>query len=80
MSEEMICPKENINRVKNNSGGMHSFTENDIKNNTRSSELCDKKIVGKSDLFNSMDIDHFDIIFRTNNLIYFCIKTKFKFI
>jgi FkbM family methyltransferase len=62
MSEEMICPKENINRVKNNSGGMHSFTENDIKNNTRSSELCDKKIVGKSDLFNSMDIDHFDIM------------------
>jgi FkbM family methyltransferase len=43
MSKEKICPIENRNRILNNSGGMHVFTENDIKNNTRSANLTDKK-------------------------------------
>ena len=63
MSEEKICPIENINRIANNTGGMAVFTENDINNNVRSSGLTDKKIkniICKLDDFHY--IDNFDII------------------
>jgi FkbM family methyltransferase len=62
MSDEKICPIENINRVKNNTGGMHVFTENDINKNIRSSNLTDKKIKHKMNKLDSLYIDHFDII------------------
>lgn len=62
MSENAICPIENINRIANNSGGMHVFSENDIENKTRSSGLTDKKILGKIDKLDNLDIDFFDIM------------------
>lgn len=62
MSDEKICPVENINRVKNNSGGMHVFTENDIKNNIRSAFLADRKIKHKVNKLDNLKIDHFDIM------------------
>jgi FkbM family methyltransferase len=60
MSKNKICPVENVNRVKNNSGGMHVFTENDIQHNIRSSCLTDKKIknqMNKLDNIKLVDIE-----------------------
>ena len=62
MSDEKICPVENINRIVNNSGGMHVFTENDIKNNVRSANLTDKIIKHKINKLDNLNIDNFDII------------------
>jgi FkbM family methyltransferase len=62
MSDEKICPVENVNRVKNNSGGMHVFTENDIKNNIRSGCLADRTIKNKVNKLDNLKIDHFDIM------------------
>jgi FkbM family methyltransferase len=62
ISEEKICPVENINRIINNSGGMHVFTENDIKNNIRSANLTDKKIKNKVNKLDNLEIDNFDIM------------------
>ena len=63
MSDEKICPIENKNRIVNNSGGMHVFTENDIKNNIRSGNLYDTKIKNKMNKLDNLEIDDFDIIF-----------------
>ena len=63
MGMDTICPIENINRVKNNTGGMHVFTENDIKNKIRSSMLSDKKIKNKMIKLDDLNIDNFDIMF-----------------
>ena len=62
MSDEIICPVEHINRVKNNSGGMHVFTENDINNNTRSAWLTDRQIKNKVNKLDNLKIGHFDIM------------------
>jgi FkbM family methyltransferase len=62
MGEEKICPKENKNRVINNTGGMHVFVEDDFQNNRRSCNLSDKKIKVKVSLFDNLDIDDFDIM------------------
>lgn len=62
MSNEKICPVENKNRIINNSGGMHVFTENDIKNNIRSANLTDKKIKNKMNKLDNLKIDKFDIM------------------
>jgi FkbM family methyltransferase len=62
MSNEKICPVEKINRVINNSGGMHVFTQNDIDNNIRSANLTDKKIKNKVNKLDNLDIDIFDIL------------------
>ena len=62
MSNENICPIENINRIINNSGGMHVFTENDIKNNIRSANLTDKKIKNRVVKMDNLEIDNFDIM------------------
>lgn len=62
MSEDKICPIENINRVSNNSGGMHVFTENDIDQNIRSAILTDKKIQATMNKFDNLEIDNFDIM------------------
>ena len=64
MSIDKICPVEHINRVKNNSGGMHVFTEKDIVNNTRSAVLTDKKISNKINKLDNLhtQVDSFDIM------------------
>lgn len=62
MSEDKICPKENINRIKTNSGGMHVFTEEDIQYNRRSANLTDKKMKVEMCKFDDLDINNFDIM------------------
>ena len=62
MSENKICPIENIDRIKNNSGGIHVFTQKDIDENIRSSCLTDKKIKNKMNKLDNVDIDNFDIM------------------
>lgn len=62
MSTDKICPVEKINRVLNNTGGMHVFTENDIKNNIRSANLTDMKIKNKINKLDNLEIDNFDIM------------------
>jgi FkbM family methyltransferase len=62
MSMDKICPIENINRVINNTGGMHVFTEHDIQNNVRSSNLTDKKIKHQINKLDNLNIDDFDIM------------------
>jgi len=62
MGEEEVCPIENKNRLKNNSGGMHVFTQNDIDKNIRSSCLTDKKIKNKMNKLDNTNIDNFDIM------------------
>jgi FkbM family methyltransferase len=62
MSNDKICPVENINRIKNNSGGMHVFSENDIIHNIRSANLTDKKIKQKVTKLDNLSVDNFDIL------------------
>jgi len=59
---EGICPVEKIDRIKNNSGGMHVFTQSDIDNEIRSSALCDKSISNIMKPLDETDIDDFDIM------------------
>ena len=56
MGVNNICPIENINRIINNTGGMHVFTENDIKNNIRSANLTDKQIKNKMNKLDNLFI------------------------
>jgi FkbM family methyltransferase len=75
MAEDKICSVEHHNRVENNSGGMHVFTENDIQNNKRSSHLTDKKIKGIMTKLDNTDIDNFDIlIIDVEGSEYECLK------
>ena len=62
LGEDMICPVEHCNRVKNNTGGMHVLTESDIAAGVRSAVLTDRKVVGQMTTLNKMDIDNFDIM------------------
>ena len=62
MGLDKICPIENKNRIQNNTGGMRVFTENDIKNNIRSANLTDKKIINKMNKLDNLEIDNFDIM------------------
>ena len=62
MDKDKTCPIEKINRIKNNTGGMHVFTENDINNNIRSSSLHSKKITSEMKKLDNFDIDNFDIM------------------
>jgi len=62
MSHDKICPVENINRIVNNTGGMHCFTESDIQINIRSAQLTDRKIKNKINKLDNLDIDDFDIL------------------
>jgi len=62
MSKDLICPIQHINRIVNNTGGMHVFTENDIKNNIRSSNLTDKKIKHKINKLDNLAIEAFDLL------------------
>lgn len=49
-------------RVQNNTGGMHVFTESDLRENRRSANLCDKKVSCHMKRFDDMKIDPFDIM------------------
>tara|TARA_Y100000816_G_C26046580_1_gene548452 strand:- start:128 stop:868 length:741 start_codon:yes stop_codon:yes gene_type:complete len=62
MGMDNICQLENINRVKNNTGGMHIFTEKDINEKRRSSNNCDRKITNKIEKLDCLNIDNFDIM------------------
>lgn len=62
MSENKICPKEHKNRLKNNSGGMHVFTQYELDNNIRSSNLTDKKITAPMGILDKLEVDSFDIM------------------
>lgn len=62
MSENKICPKEHKNRLKNNSGGMHVFTQYELDNNIRSSNLTDKKITAHMGILDKLELDSFDIM------------------
>ena len=62
MCENKICPIEKKDRLKNNSGGMHIFTQKDIDDNIRSSILTDKKIKNKMNKLDNINIDNFDIM------------------
>lgn len=62
MGMDNICELENINRVKNNTGGMHIFTKKDIDEKRRSSNTSDKKITNKIDKLDNLNIDNFDIM------------------
>jgi len=53
---------EEHERVQNNTGGMHVFTETDILESRRSAKLCDKKISCQMKRFDDMNIEPFDII------------------
>ncbi len=62
MAEDKVCSVENHNRIQNNSGGMHVFTNNDIEQGIRSSHLTDKKIKGHMTKLDNTEIDNFDIM------------------
>lgn len=62
MGKNKICEIENINRIKNNTGGMHIFTKKDIDENRRSSNTCDQKITNKMEKLDNLNIDNFDIM------------------
>jgi len=62
MAENHTCPIEKCNRLKNNSGGQHVFTQYDIDNKIRSSQLCDKSVKNKMYKLDDTSIDNFDIM------------------
>lgn len=62
MGMDKICELENCNRIKNNTGGMHIFTEDDINEKRRSSNCCDKKITNIIEKMDNLNIDNFDIM------------------
>jgi len=62
IGEDSYCPIENANKIINNKGGMHVFTEEDIEKNVRSANLTDKKIKSKMNKLDNLDIDNFDIM------------------
>jgi FkbM family methyltransferase len=62
IGENSICPFEHINRIKNNTGGMHVLTETDIKENRRSANLTDKRIKNKMNKLDNLNIKKIDIV------------------
>lgn len=61
-SEPIFFMNQNISRVKNNTGGMHVFTQHDIEHNIRSSELSDKSTSSRMVKMDDLNIDAFDIM------------------
>ena len=53
---------DTVDRVKNNMGGMHVFTEEDIATNRRSSNISDKRVSAKMTRFDDLNIGEFDIM------------------
>ena len=62
IDEHKICKRENINRIKNNSGGMHVFTQKDIDEGVRSSNLHTKNIINTMQKLDDLEINNFDIM------------------
>ena len=62
MDQDKICKRENKNRIKNNSGGMHVFTQKDIDEDVRSANLYTKSIKNAMRKLDDLDINDFDIM------------------
>ena len=55
---------DKIERIENNNGGMHVFTETDIVENRRSAEFVNKSLTGQMVRLDAFaEIDDFDIMF-----------------
>lgn len=62
MSSNKVCPVEKTNRLLNNTGGMHVFTQKDIENNVRSGNLADTTLKNRVVRLDDIPIDNFDIL------------------
>lgn len=62
MSSNKVCPVEKTNRILNNTGGMHVFTQKDIDNNVRSGNLADTTIKNRVVRLDDIPVDNFDIL------------------
>ena len=60
--ENVFFIDDSINRLKNNSGGMHVLTQRDIVENRWSANLSHKKITVSMNRLDNVDIDNFDIM------------------
>lgn len=61
-NDKVYFLNENHERLVNNSGGMHVINEDDIKNNIRSANLSNKKIIAEMRPLNEMKIDKFELM------------------
>ena len=61
-NQEIYFFDENNIRVKNNTGGMHVITNEDIKNNRLSSEIHSKKIFNHMKRLDEINIKKFDML------------------
>ena len=62
MDNDKTCQIEKKKRIKNNSGGMHVFTQKDINENVRSANLHTKSITNKMRMLDDLEINDFDIM------------------
>ena len=61
-NEEIYFLDNNNERIKNNTGGMHVITNDDIKNKRLSSEIHSKKIFNQMKKLDNTNIEKFDIL------------------
>ena len=61
-NEEIYFLDNNNERIKNNTGGMHVITNDDIENKRLSSEIHSKKIFNRMKKLDNIDIEKFDIL------------------
>jgi len=61
-NEEIYFLDEIKDRIKNNTGGMHVITNEDIENNRLSSEIHSKKILNQMKRLDDTDIKEFDLL------------------
>ena len=61
-NQEIYFLDEINDRIKNNTGGMHVITDEDIKNNRLSSEIHSKKILNHMKRLDDTNIEEFDML------------------
>ena len=61
-NQEIYFLDESNDRIKNNTGGMHVITNEDIKNNRLSSEIHSKKILNYMKRLDDSNIKEFDLL------------------
>ena len=61
-NEEIYFLDNNNERIKNNTGGMHVITNDDIENKRLSSEIHSKKIMNQMKKLDNTNIEKFDIL------------------
>ena len=61
-NEEIYFLDNNNERIKNNTGGMHVITNDDIENKRLSSEIHSKKIFNQMKKLDNTNIEKFDIL------------------